>query len=314
MVYRIKEPDLNLGQYATPTLTKQSCNTNESGGSGSLCAAGASVQAHLKTLTTLIQDWLTQYTTQTYLEESASAPAASSGFSCIIDGKGCEGPTLDNNAYRSYDFGELTSSGPVFVIGVLHSASAADTTTTIPTNNATYTGVSLADDTNSENEGLADQAQSNLSATGFASQKLLQGSATEILSDLKMSLTDAGFIDDLPNLYVVVFNQGGSCIFPFGCDSTKHPYIVNLSNLPSGDIGKVTERGYLLPQAAGGSNPLSALQVGANPDYLISPNILCDAAGTIVGQGEAPTNCQSTANDSVLSTRSRRTVVLGVRK
>jgi hypothetical protein len=270
----------------TPMITSQSCNTNESGYSPptgpTLCAAGASVQAHQAELRNILLNWFQTHVSASYTYGTASSPGPATGFGCLINGNSCAGPSPDNNGYRSFSPGALANGIPIVGVGILHSASPSDTTGTIPANNAVYTGLSISDDAlnaglTGENVGIADQTQTNLLATGFA-QGSLTGSAAAILHDLGITLTDVGLIADLPNLYVVVFNQTSTgCVIPGSMGSgCTQSYIVNISSsmLPTTDPTKTTERGYLYPSASSTSPPSTAMQVGADPRYLGSPFIL----------------------------------------
>ncbi len=288
LTFRVTDPSRGVSAIATPTITTRACNTDESGYSGtpSKCPAGATVGADLATLTSLIEGWMQANVSTSYTMATAGSPPAAQGFGCLISGKPCAGASPDTDSYRSYPppngVVNLVAGLPIIGVGVLHSASPSDTTTATPANNAVYTGLSLADDklnagNTGENIGLADQTQTNLLATGFAQGKL-EGSAAKILSDMGIASPSQQFTDDLPNLYVVVFNQTSSapCVIPgSGLPGTpcSQSYTVNIA-IPSADPVKITERGYLYPPASAMSPSSMAMQIGSDPNYLLSPNIL----------------------------------------
>ena len=273
---------------ATPAvpITAQSCNTDESGYAPptgpALCPNGALVQTHLATLRTLLLNWMQSHVSTSYTFGTSTSNPPSVGFNCLTTGISCAGGIPDNNAYRSFSPGALLNGLPILAIGVLHSASVSDTTTAIPASNAVYTGMSISDDSlnagmTGENMGVADQTQSNLLATGF-SKGNLAGSAAQILSDLGITSSDTDFMADLPNLYVVVFNQsGGPCVFPgSGGSGCSKSYVVNINAtmLPTTDPTKTTERGYLDPPATASSPASTAMRIAADPDYMTSPFVL----------------------------------------
>jgi hypothetical protein len=290
LAFRVTDPSRGASAIATPTITARACNTDESGFSAVplKCSAGASVSADLATLTSLIQGWMQSHVSTTYTMATASSPPPTQGFSCLTTATACAGLSPDTDAYRSYPppntVVNLVAGLPIIGVGVLHSASPSDTTSATPANNAVYTGLSIADNVlnaggTGENVGIFDQTQTNLLATGFSSKQLLVGSAAKILSDMGITPTDQGFINDLPNLYVVVFNQTGvPCVIPnsgsrSSCDQS---YAVNIkpSSILSTDPIKITERGYLYPPASASAPASTAMQIGADPNYMLSPNIL----------------------------------------
>jgi hypothetical protein len=272
LIFRVTDPSRGAAAIATPTITARA------------------VGADLATLTSLIEGWMQANVSPSYTMATASSPPATQGFSCLTTATACAGLSPDTDAYRSYPPGNgvvnLVNGLPIIGVGVLHSASPSDTTSATPANNAAYTGFSIADNKlnaggTGENVGIADQTQTNLLATGFSSKPKLIGSAAKILSDMGITPPTQTFANDLPNLYVVVFNQTSSspCVipgsFPLGSPCNQF-YTANISGakLPSADPIKITERGYLYPPASVSAPASSAMQIGSDPNYLLSPNIL----------------------------------------
>ncbi len=71
-----------------------------------------------------------------YTIAAASSPSAAQGFGCLTKSSACAGPSPDTDAFRSYPppnaVVNLAAGLSIIGVGVLHSASASDTTTATP--------------------------------------------------------------------------------------------------------------------------------------------------------------------------------------
>ena len=272
--------------FPTPTQITQSYNTDEC----DLGSNGCSVtryQSDLAELSNILLTYLNSLGADTYTTASAGNHSTN-GVGCIAQGTFCQGSTNDNDSYRSYALGLLPTGSYAIMVGVLHSTSAGDTTAPPgPVNNSVYTAVSWADGTKdmvgiSENQGVGDAAQSNVSATGFASPQALTGSAGALLTKLGLyGNASAQLKADLPDLYAAVLSRSvSSCGIALCNPSYFFVHIISGSpttegGIPTTDDVSVTERAYLLP---GTPNPLlpPAALLGADAPYLLGPTIICD--------------------------------------
>ena len=238
-VYRVLSSVAPTG-YPTPILNPQSYNTDECNlvtiNNQQTCSTQR-FQNDLNELSGLLISYLASTSTDKYVSVQAMSNNFN-GFGCVSNGRYCQGGngrycqggTEDNDSYRTYGIGQLTSGSYAAVIGVLHSSSSGDPgTPTAPINNALYTSVSWADNAKNsagifENEGVGAAQQSNVTATGFASPVQLTGSARQILLDAGMySSASAQLKQDLPNLYVAVLTRssGVTCNSVFCSTSAK---------------------------------------------------------------------------------------------
>jgi hypothetical protein len=221
------------------------------------------------------------------------------GPHCIAAGTNCAGGTQDNNYYRSYVTGKLQNQYPIFVVGVLHSASSGDPNpNSTPINNADYTGISAADNTN--NTGVSDSADPNATAEYAASSPVLTGSAKSVLmaftnpdGSTLYSSEPAAVHSELNNLYIHIFyrqdNSSPDCTEEVVCAANlsyttliqtgASPAPGSPPVIPDSDPVLLTERGYLLPPPESGTNPTpKSLLTGAAAASLESPYIVCDTA------------------------------------
>ena len=287
-VYRVYASSITPTSYPTPTLYPQSYNTNECDLINAVCSVQR-YQADVNELSNLLISYLAANSPDKYVSIQAKS-STFGGFNCITSGRYCQGGTQDTASYRIYNVGQLPAGGYAAMVGVFHSSSSPGTPTPPGAiNNSVFTGVSWSDNTPgsfgiAENEGVGASAQQNETAAGFSTSPpgKLAGSASLVLNDTNMyNAASTQLKADLPNLYVVVLtrNVGQTC--QIALCRTSAPYVNAILNaspplgIPPSDVVSLTERAYLLPGVANPRLPSTAL-TGANADYLLSPNVMCD--------------------------------------
>lgn len=282
-------------------INPQTCNTNETAFSppppltAPCPTTSTTFDSDLTSVAQVLTNWSYQVTGHSYAYHQASSGAVG-GPTAIVAGQDVAGGTQDNNSYRTSNvIGKLVNQYPIFVVGINHSASVADFQTPTPVNNATYTGISIAD--LAGNVGAADAPQANGNAE-FTSPAILSGSAYTVLNNLYLPGQTTPIYDlispsaqaDINNLYIHAFWRNPPTGSQYICTSfvcAKNNKFTTFigdnggtagpNDIPTGDKVKVTERGYLLPSSTSGiSQPSTSLLTGAAAPYLQSPYVICD--------------------------------------
>jgi hypothetical protein len=337
LVYRVElstvgvaSSDLYDAQAVYSALYQQGCNTNETGAAGApaSCVAATTASANfnydLTQIAAVLEAWGSANTggdAYNAYEASGSTGSSTNGGvgRCIPSGQNCAGGTQDTDFYRNYHAGSLKNLAPVFVVGVLHSDSPSDfrpngtSVRTAAVNNADYTGISIADDSNTyQNTGVADAANPNSASEYYVppAQRIMLGSAYLVLQYLHTGSPPVSLFNQLPasvqgdidNIYIHAFQRtdsyGTTCSMQT-CSNSLANDVTTIANpavgappapaqgsipalIPDADPVLLTERGYLLAPTIG-TMPGAANYTGGAVQFLQSPYIICDTVATGCG-------------------------------